>query len=252
MIPEKEYVYFEGMTSINAVLRSVRNGAERKVTRILYDPERREKKKKELTFLNSVSGEFGFRVEECPADTLRSYVSGTTHGGIIAECTRRTRPALNAGNISDNGFYIYIEGVEDPFNLGYSIRSAYALGTDGLIFSGGHIISSEGIICRSSAGASELAEIFLSPCEEAIGIFRSKGYQILTASIRDSVSLSEADLSRPTLVIIGGEKRGLTSAVLDRSDANIRIEYANSDFRGSLSTASSVSIIAYEAMKKRH
>ena len=79
--------------------------------------------------------------------------------------------------------------------------------------------------------------------------FKARGYKIACAGIRDSVSSFDADLKKPLFVIIGGEKRGISRAVLDMADSIVRIDYQK-DFRGSLSTSASAAIFAFEINRK--
>jgi 23S rRNA (guanosine2251-2'-O)-methyltransferase len=80
-------------------------------------------------------------------------------------------------------------------------------------------------------------------------LFHEAGYRIYAAGIRDSVSIYEAKLNRPLLLIVGGEKRGISRALLDRADQVVRIDYGR-DFRGSLSAASAATVMAFEVMRQ--
>ena len=63
------------------------------------------------------------------------------------------------------------------------------------------------------------------------------------------MSFYDADLTRPIFLIIGGEKRGISSNTLSLSDQVVRIDYA-SDFQGSLSTASCAAVLGFEVMRQ--
>ncbi|MGM9642397.1 MAG: TrmH family RNA methyltransferase, partial [Eubacteriales bacterium] len=95
----------------------------------------------------------------------------------------------------------------------------------------------------------ELLDIFLGDTAEIAGLYKAQGYKIACAAIPDSISCQTADLSLPLLLVIGGEKRGISSKLLSISDINVRIPYGR-DFLGSLSTASAVSILAYEVLRQ--
>ena len=102
-----------------------------------------------------------------------------------------------------------------------------------------------GLVARSSAGTSEKMPLFIADPAEVIPLFREWGYRAVCAEIRDSVDLYEADLHLPLLLVIGGEKRGISRAVLSEADLNVRIGYRGS-FRGSLSSAASAAVLAFE------
>lgn len=243
-------VFFEGMTSISALINSYSKSiSDRKIKLVLVDKTKTKSKSREISFLQSASVKYGFKIFTCSPETISLRTTGTTHGGIIALCTQRTIPFITADAVTDDGFYVYLEGIEDPYNFGYSVRSLYAAGVDGIILSERNWMHVAGIVARSSAGASELVPMYYIDTENLSDMFHAKGYKIVTAAIRNSVSIYDADLKRPILLIVGGEKRGVSRQLLDASDINVRIEYANA-FRGSLPTVSAVSVLAFEIYKQ--
>ena len=240
---------FEGMTSISAIINSPASN-NRKILRILYDKSKEKSKYKELAFLRHKSEELGFGIKAVSSDEIDSFTIGNSHGGIIAFCEERRIPVLSERNLSEiinNGFYVMLEGIEDPYNFGYSLRSLYAAGVDGVILNERNWMGAAGIVARSSAGASEMLDMYVASGEDAVCIFKSLNYKIICAGIRDSVSIYDADMKRPVFLIIGGEKRGISASVLKHADQIVRIEY-DSKFRGSLSAASSAAIIGFEIM----
>ena len=240
---------FEGMPSISAVIRSIENQkSDRKILRVIIDNKKIKSKAKEISFLKKKSQLFGFDIEFCDTSVIDSIAIGSTHGGIIAECTQRSIPELSDSIIQNNGVYYILEGVEDPYNFGNALRSIYASGADGIIVGERNWLGAAGVVCRASAGASELLDSYVCNATEAITLFKSKGYKVICAGIRDSVSLFSADLSKPLLVILGGEKRGISRSVLDMADEIVRIDYGT-DFNGSLSASASASVFAFEVLR---
>ena len=244
-------VIFEGMTSINAVLKASESGRGRKILRVWYDKSKKNAKRRELGFLKYASEKHGFDLIEADSEFIDKTALGNTHGGFLAECTERILPRLHCTSLlADDGFYIMIEGIEDPYNFGYALRTVYAAGADGVILTERNWMSAAGVVCRASAGASELFDTFVTEsAEEAIKIFKEKSYKIVCAGIRDSVSIFDADMKKPLLLIIGGEKRGISSGVLNFADKIVRIDYGR-EFKGSLSAASAASVLAYEVFRQ--
>ena len=242
---------FEGMTSISAVIKSVNNvSSNRQIVSVIYDSSRSEQKKRELSFLRKCSHDMDFDLIETDADTISSLTSGDTHGGIVAITTKRTFSDGFVNKLTSGGFFALIEGIEDPYNFGYSIRSLYAAGVDGIILPERNWMEYSGTVARSSAGTSELADIFVCDPETATKTFKMHGYKVVCASIRDSVSIYDYDFNTPILLVVGGEKRGISRKILDLSDANVRIDYGR-EFMGSLPSASAVSVIAFEVARQR-
>lgn len=241
---------FEGMTSIRAVISASEKGiSDRRITKITVDEEKRKSKAKELSWLSYKSREMGFDIEFVPGEVIDSLTTGNTHGGIIAVCSDRTIPSLAGSEIKKDGFYALLEGIEDPYNFGYALRSLYACGADGIVLSPRNWMSAAGVVCRSSAGASELLPLYVSEGVSAADYFRENGYKVVCAGIRDSVSSFECDMRVPLFLIVGGEKRGISSSLLDKADEIVRIDYRG-EFGGSLSAASAASMLAYEVMRQ--
>ena len=239
----------EGMPSISALIKGIEAKTNnRSIIKIFIDRNKIKSKQAELRFLQAKAKELGFSIESVDADEIQRNTVGNTHGGIIAFCTPRVLPGLSSEHISDKGIYFILEGVEDPYNFGYAVRSLYASGANGLIVGERNWMGAAGVVARSSAGASELMNLYISSPIDAIHLFRSKGYRILCAGIRDSVSLFDTNLQKPLLVILGGEKRGISRSVLELADQIVRIDYGSS-FGGSLSTAASTAIFAFEILR---
>ena len=239
----------EGMPSISAAINAIiLKKSDRKILSIYVDKTKKESKKKEISFLLRKSNELNFPLEFVTADMISEFTTGTSHGGIIAFCTARTLPRLDKEKINSNGVYFMLDGVEDPYNFGYSVRSIYAAGADGIILPERNWMGVSGVVARSSAGASELIDTFVSDENEAIEVFKALGYTVVCAGIRNSESIFDVDLKKPLLVILGGEKRGISRDVLDKADKIVRIDYGRA-FNGSLSTAASVAVFAFEIFR---
>ncbi len=242
--------WLEGMPSISALIKGMENnGNNRRVLRILFDKSKIKSKGRELGFLKAKSKQHNFEIQLVDTENIEKHTIGNTHGGIIAECTSRTLPFLSIDKIKDNGVYFILDGVEDPYNFGYAVRSLYAAGVDGLVLGERNWMGTAGVVARSSAGSSELMDMYVSPSmDDAISLFKNKKYTVICAGIRDSESIFDTDLSKPLLVILGGEKRGISRNILDISDKTVRIDYGNS-FGGSLSTSAAAAVFAFEILR---
>ena len=241
---------FEGMTSISAVINSpITNN--RKIEKVFYDSSKEKSKKKELDFLRFKTKEMSFELVSVSSDVIDEKTVGNSHGGIIALCSDRNIDLLSKSqdNLKKDGFYVMIEGIEDPYNFGYALRSLYAAGVDGVILSKRNWMGAAGVVSRASAGASEMLTMYVDDDGKCAEIFKQLGYKVICAGIRNSVSIYDADMRTPVFLIIGGEKRGISSTLISQADEIVRIDYA-SNFKGSLSAASSAAIIGFEIMRQ--
>jgi 23S rRNA (guanosine2251-2'-O)-methyltransferase len=239
------------MTSISSIISSIENhSSRRKILKLLYNVDKKKSKYNELKFLEIKSKEIGFELIGVSHNIIDDISNGKTHGGIVAICSKTEIPVLtNSTPIIKDGFYIVLDGIEDPFNFAYALRSVYAAGADGIIVPSYRFDNAQGLICKGSAGTSELIDIFECDINNAIDIFKSKGYKVASAGIRDSVSLYDANLKKPILLIVGGEKRGISSEVLSKSDMIVRVDYGKT-FKGSLTASSAATVLAFEVYRQ--
>ena len=242
---------FEGMTSIRAILRGIDSGInDRRIIRIMFDKDKLKKIGKEIGYLKAVSEKYGYDLIESTSGELEKLTLGNSHGGIIAITEDRVLPYLNSTSLIDPcGFYVMIEGIEDPYNFGYALRSLYAMGCSGIILTERNWMSAAGVVARSSAGASEMFHMFKSSPTECIEFFKSKGYKVVCADENTDNILGRCELKTPLLLIVGGEKRGISRTVIDSADILVKIDYGR-EFRASLSAASATTMFAYEIARQ--
>ena len=242
---------FEGLTSIRAIIKGIDSGInKRKIEKIIYDKSKAKKIAKELGYIRAVSEKYGYTVEESTEEELRKITLGNSHGGLVALCSDREIPYLDSDvSLPSSGFYVMIEGIEDPYNFGYSLRSLYAMGCSGVILTERNWMSAAGVVARSSAGASEMFEIFKANPLDAVKIFKEHGYTVVCAHEKTDNVLGRCETECPVLLIVGGEKRGISKALLDEADLLVKIDYAR-EFHASLSAASATTMFAYEIMRQ--
>ena len=240
--------------SIRAIIEGIDSGVnDRRISTILFDKDKLVKNAKTIGYLKAVSDKYGYKLQESNAEELDKITLGNSHGGLVALCEERTLPCLTAENfdklIDKNGFYAMIQGIEDPYNFGYALRSLYAVGCSGIILGERNWMSAAGVVCRSSAGASEMFKVFKCDELEAATLFKSIGYNIVCADERTDNVLGDCPLLYPILLIVGGEKRGISRSLLERADTLVKIPYGR-EFKASLSAASATTMFAYEIMRQ--
>lgn len=247
----KDSLVFEGMTSIRAILRGIDSGVnDRKIIQVLFDKDKMKKIAKDVGYLKAVSEKYGYEVEESTASELEELTLGNSHGGLIAITEDRALPYLSTTSpIERDGFYVMIEGIEDPYNFGYSLRSLYAMGCAGIILTERNWMSAAGVVARSSAGASEMFNMYKASPADCISIFKSHGYKVVCADENTDNVLGKCKLKKPLLLIVGGEKRGISRSVIDSADILVKIDYGR-EFRASLSAASATTMFAYEIARQ--
>lgn len=237
----------EGFLSILAAIES----NSRPIHRILIDDKKRYDRK--LGFLRHTGERAQIPVDYLPAEKIESYTDGNTHGGVVALVgERRFVTPADLIPADKNALIVMLDGIEDPFNFAYALRSLYAAGVHGVVLRPRNWTSATAIVGRASAGCAErMPMAIVDTAESAAEFYRTQSISIATtAKNENSVSLFDADLSQALFILIGGERRGVTRSFLDKADLILEIPYGR-DLEESLGTVSATSIIAFEALRQR-
>lgn len=240
---------FEGIISVRSVFKGIDTKTSDRKLKALYFAESKIKGNgKLLGFLKARSYVYNYTLEIVSDEIINSYASGSSHGGIILLSEKRNFAQSFSENKS-NGFYVLLEGIEDPYNLGYAIRSVYAAGADGVILPKHSPITAAGIVARSSAGASELCEIICTDNYQCIKDLKNSGYRLVCADMDAPLPAHLSNLKKPIILAIGGEKRGFSKNLTELSDMTVRLDYGR-EFDMALSAASAAAILSFEVTKQ--
>ena len=185
------------------------------------------------------------------SEEFDALVDNSNAGGIAAEVGERIFATAEEVLSIKNGYIAVLDGIEDPFNFAYALRSLYAAGVDAVILPERNFFTASDTVIRSSAGASELIKACCVPdLAEACKSLKRNGYTICaTAKNERAKDLYSCRVSRPLCVIFGGEKRGIKNELLDLCDFCIKIRYPR-NCHYSLPACSAISIISFECARK--
>ena len=240
---------FEGMVSIRSVFEGIDTGvSKRKILTVLFSEEKIKGNGKLLGFLKARSFVYGYELKTVPESDITRLADGSSHGGVIM-ITEKRELNETVSSTHEKGFYVILDGIEDPYNLGYAIRSVYAAGADCVLLPKRSPIVSAGIVCRSSAGASELIEIISGDLTENVKLLKSYGYRLICSEMDAPAPAHLSDLKKPLILAVGGEKRGFSKSLTELCDLSVRLDYGR-DFPMALSAASASAILAFEVTKQ--
>ena len=191
------------------------------------------------------------RVSESELDEV---AHGKTHGGLIALCSERTpdpEPALDAILDREKApFLLLIEGVEDPRNFGFTLRTAEALGIHAVILKKHAWDFDETALCRASSGAFERMCVVRTGREDGLlERLKKRGLAVWACVPNVMGTPYDADLRGPLVLAVGGEKRGLSGAVRSQCTGFMRIPMKAG--ATSLSMDHAAAIVMAEAARQR-
>jgi 23S rRNA (guanosine2251-2'-O)-methyltransferase len=185
---------------------------------------------------------------------LESMAHGTTHGGMLAVCSVKPRASL--GDVvetirtrAEPALLLLLEGVDDARNLGFTLRSAEALGVQAVLIKKHLWDFDETEVARPASGAYERMPLVQIDSNEPLQKLQSLGLRLIGCLANVKQTIYDADLTKPTIVAIGGEKRGLSGAVRGICDGFVTIPVVGQSTSLSLSHAGA--IVMAEAARQR-
>jgi len=152
--------------------------------------------------------------------------------------------AFYNNQLSEDGVYIYLDGIQDPGNLGTIIRSCDAFSLSGIIISEGTTDPFSPKVTRSSMGSIFRVKLFFFNKEELLQL-KEKKYRIVSTTIDGAISMEDFIFSSKDIIIIGNEANGICEEILNKSDVKITIPMRGKS--ESLNAGVAASIIMYKA-----
>ncbi len=150
--------------------------------------------------------------------------------------------------IIENGIIVALDNIQDPSNLGTILRSADALGIDGVVLSHDCCDVFSPKVVRGSMGAVfRIPFMIVDSLSEYIEHFNENGCSYACVLDKTAVTVSDVDFDKPVLSVIGNEGNGLSQKVIDACKSKLYIPMKNN--AESLNAAVAASIIMWEMIK---
>ena len=180
-------------------------------------------------------------------DELGKSISDTSSSqGVFAVCKAIEKPHFSQV-IKRGGKYLLLCNLQDPGNLGTIIRTADAVGLDGVFLSECCELYNPKVI-RSTMGSLFRLNVSEVVFEEIFPLFEQRKVPSYAAVIdRDAVSLTDCDFSEGGVVLIGNEGNGLPESITKACGKKLTIKM-NGNIN-SLNAAMAAGIIMWELVK---
>ena len=193
------------------------------------------------------------RVWRAPAtanDELERLCGSRDHQGVVAEVD--PYPYGGARELlSREGLIVALDQVQDPRNLGAVCRSAEFAGATGVVITERRSAEVTAAACKASAGAVEhLAVARVRNLADWLGEAKDAGFWVWGADAAADSAPWQAELTGPTVLVFGGEGKGLRPRVAAACDGLLGLPG-----RGrvdSLNVSAAATAVLFEAIRQRH
>jgi 23S rRNA (guanosine2251-2'-O)-methyltransferase len=226
--------------------------SERPIHRIWCTPELRFSPRF-LQRLREAKGS-GVLVEEVTWARLGQISAGGVHQGIVlqpAAAETLDLPTLLEGcrGLGEPPLLIALDGLTDPQNLGSIVRSAEALGAHAMVLPQRRSAGLTGSVAKVAAGALEhLPVARVVNLNRALETLKQEGYRVVGLASEGSLTLEEADLSGPLVVVTGSEADGLSMLTRRSCDQLVRVPLRGAT--PSLNAGVATALVLYEVARR--
>lgn len=225
-------------------------------SRLVFDAVKSGAGIRQIFFTQSAAEKYGNEIEKLPEDIKLSiisdetgnYISATEHTqGVFAQCSFSDNTSVS-GKLKSCGKYAVLYKLQDPGNAGMIIRTADALGLDGVIF------CESCDVYNPKAVRATMGSMFRVPVyrdingDELFSALSDAQIESFAAVVdSDAKDVKKTDFSRGAAVFIGNEGNGLDREITAKCGKRITIKMnGNTE---SLNAAMAAGIIMWELMR---
>jgi len=207
----------------------------------------------EIMSIRQRAGELSIPVKTVPLEKLNRLTRKNHQGvaGFIALINYYRIEDVLALTYENGGIplFLLLDGVTDVRNFGAIARSAACYGVHAVIipFANSAAVNAEAM--KASAGALNKIHVCRENPAQAIHYLQLNGIRILASDLKADKTITETDLTSPSVIVIGAEDRGVSQNILQQADERFAIPM--SGLMDSLNVSVATGIILYELNRQR-
>jgi 23S rRNA (guanosine2251-2'-O)-methyltransferase len=190
-----------------------------------------------------------WRAPDTSGEELERLCGSPDHQGVVAEVD--PYPYGDArGMLREGAFLVALDQVQDPRNLGAVCRSAEFAGAEGVVIPERRAAAITPATCKASAGAVEHLEVaHVRNLSDWLTEAKEKGFWIWGADAEATQTPWSTDLTGSTVLVLGGEGKGLRPRVADSCDGLIALPQLGKV--DSLNVSAAAAALLFEAVRQR-
>lgn len=232
--------FIEGIRSVEQCIKS-----DGKIVHIVYSSELLSRDGE--NFLSDIENE-NYDFYKIPGKIFKEISDTDNPQGVLAvvefnECELKSA-------YKENNFFIILDRVQDPGNLGTIIRTADAFGANGVIVTSGCVDVYNPKTIRATMGSIfQIPIVHIGDIIEVIDILKSKNINIISSSLDTDKYSYDIDFKSDCALVVGNEAKGISDEVIDASDKLVKIPMAGE--AESLNAAIASGVLMYEVLRQR-
>lgn len=191
-----------------------------------------------------------WRAPEASAEELEQLCGSPDHQGVVAEVDPYPYADPNALLRRPDGLIVALDQVQDPRNLGAICRSAEFAGAAGVVIPERRSAEVTAVVCKASAGAVEHLNIaHVRNLADWLAEAKQANFWIWGADAEATDAPWSTDLSGPTVLVLGGEGKGIRPRVASACDGLVALPKLGRV--GSLNVSAAAAALLSEATRQR-
>ncbi|MED3548901.1 23S rRNA (guanosine(2251)-2'-O)-methyltransferase RlmB [Cytobacillus praedii] len=234
----------------NPVIEALKSG--RDINKILIAEGSQGGQMQQVIGLAKASNVF---VQFVPKKKLDQIAEGN-HQGVIAQVAAYQYAELDdlfhaAEKKNEAPFFLLLDEIEDPHNLGSIMRTADAVGAHGIIIPKRRAVGLTATVAKASTGAIEhIPVVRVTNMARTIDELKEKGVWIAGTDAKGREDYRQFDGTLPLGLVIGSEGKGMGRLIRDKCDFLIHLPM--SGHVTSLNASVAAALLMYEVHRKRH
>jgi len=223
-----------------------------KIKRAWVDHQRQDKR---LMPLLDALNNYQIPVVKADRKKLDALAEGKNHQGIILDIQLpgvRTEADLKSAvqSLDTPAFFLVLDQVQDPHNLGACLRTADAVGADGIIIPKDNSAGITSTVCKVASGAAETVPVYqVVNLARTLRWLKQQQIWIFGSSGDSEQSVFAADLTLPLALIMGTEGTGMRHNTAKQCDFLVKIPMQGTV--ESLNVSVAAGIMMYEVRRQR-
>lgn len=176
------------------------------------------------------------------------------HQGVIAVLAAYHYAELDdlfarAESKGEDPFFILLDNIEDPHNLGAIIRTANVCGAHGVIIPKDRAVGLTATVAKASAGAINYTPVVrVTNIARTIDELKEKGLWFVCADM-DGTPMTQCRLTGPIGLVVGAEGEGVSRLVKQKCDIIAGIPQKGEI--NSLNASVAMAVLSYEIVRQR-